>query len=180
MGEQVPDIPNIPKEMIDEHENWHMYPGNPSLGGRTISPWPASGGGPQSGSGAEFLNWHGGYIDRFNSWVTSLSPTERPDRESIQPWTAIPIGFKMGMLGWSQALSNQEQRIQDMSNFGTLDDLGAFLEWDGLHGFLHDAAAHMFDEPVILTFASPRSTYFWQLHGLIENWRQRWITQDNG
>ena len=117
-------------------------------------------------------DWHGGYIERFNKWVTSLPANEQPDQASIQPWTTIPMGFQMGMLGWNQELSNQEQRLRDMSNFATLDDLGIFLEW-GLHG----AAARMFDESVIMTLASPRSTYFWQLHGLIENWRQRWIAQ---
>ncbi len=172
----MPEIKNIPNKMIDEHENWHTQPGNPSLGGRTINPWPAPGTGPLSGSGAEFLNWHHGYIDRFNQWVASLPQEQRPAQADIQPWTEIPMGFKMGMLGWNQELSNQEQRIQDMTNFATLDDLGIFLEW-GLHGFLHNAAARMFNEPVILSFASPRSTYFWQLHGLIENWRQRWIAQ---
>ena len=174
----MPDIPNIPEAMIDEHENWHMQPGNPSRGGRTINPWPAPGIGPLRGSGAEFLNWHGGYIDRFNAWVNTLPDNAQPDQASIEPWTAIPMGFKMGMLGWNQERSSQEQRLQDMSNFGTLDELGIFLEW-GLHGFLHGAAARMFNEPVIMTFASPRSTYFWQLHGLIENWRQGWIAQSN-
>ena len=149
-----------------------LQPGNPSRGGRTINPWRAPGIGPLPGSGAEFLNWHGGYIERFNKWVTSLPANEQPDQASIQPWTAIPMGFQMGMLGWNQELSNQEQRLRDMSNFATLDDLGIFLEW-GLHG----AVARMFDESVIMTLTSPRSTYFWQLHGLIENWRQRWIAQ---
>ena len=173
----MPDIPNIPSAMIPEHENWHMQPGNPSRGGRLINPWPSSEAGPISGSGAEFLNWHGDYLDRFVAWVNSLPPNEQPEPSSIEPWTAIPLGFKMGMLGWNQDRSKQEQRLQDMSNFQTLDELGIFLEW-GLHGFFHNAAAQMFKEPIIMTFESPRSTYFWQLHGLIENWHQRWIAQN--
>ncbi|TDJ00723.1 MAG: hypothetical protein E2O76_04565 [Caldithrix sp.] len=54
-----------------------------------------------------------------------------------------------------------------MSNFGSLDELGRFLEWS-LHGFLHNAAAGMWNEQILLSFQSPRSTYFWQLHGLID------------
>ncbi len=170
-------ILNIPQAMITEHENWHMRPGNPAGGGRRINPWPPTGGGPIPGSGEEFLNWHGGYLDRFNAWVESLAANERPAEASIRPWTTIPTGFKMGMLGWNLRLSNEEQRVQDMSNFGTLDELGRFLEWS-LHGFLHSAASGMFNEPVLMSFESPRSTYFWQLHGLIEHWRQQWIEDD--
>ena len=83
----------------------------------------------------------------------------------------------MGMMGWNGELAQAEQRILDMSSFGTLDELGRFLEW-GMHGYLHHAAAIMFNEPVLMRYESPRSTYFWQLHGLIENWRLRWVAQN--
>lgn len=33
----------------------------------------------------------------------------------------------------------------------------------------------MHNEPVLLSFSSPRSTYFWQLHGLVDKWRSDWI-----
>ena len=33
----------------------------------------------------------------------------------------------------------------------------------------------MWDEPVLLGFESPRSSIFWQLHGLIDHWRQQWV-----
>ena len=79
----------------------------------------------------------------------------------------------MGMLGWDQRRARDEQRLQDMANFGSHDELGRFLEW-GLHGYLHFAAANMFNEPIIMGWKSPRSTYFWQLHGLIEHWSQAW------
>lgn len=39
------------------------------------------------------------------------------------------------------------------------------------------AAEALWSEPVLLTFESPRSTYFWQLHGLIDHWRQQWVDQ---
>jgi hypothetical protein len=170
----MPDISNIPNAMIDEHEAWHTRPGNPSAGGRAITPWPPTGGGPAAGSGAEFLNWHNGYVERFRQWVASIPAAQRPSDASIAPWTTIPTGFKMGMVGWNATLAADEARLQDMSNFGSLDELGRFLEWS-LHGFLHNASAQMFGESVLLTFASPRSTYFWRLHGFIDHWRQQWL-----
>ena len=80
----------------------------------------------------------------------------------------------MSMVGWNATRAQQELQLNDISNFPTLDSLGRFLEW-GLHGWLHQASAQMWNEPVLLTFESPRSTYFWQLHGLIDHWRQSWI-----
>lgn len=169
----MPNIANIPDEMIEEHVRWHTREGNPADGGRSIVPWLPGRVEPTPGSGEEFLVWHGGYISRFMGWVDSLPEAERPDRTTIAPWTSIPAGFKMGMLGWNQSRAREELLLQDMANFGTHDELGRFLEW-GLHGFLHSAAAGMFNESIIMSWESPRSTYFWQLHGLIEYWSQTW------
>ena len=82
--------------------------------------------------------------------------------------------LKMSMLGWNVRLADEEQRLSNMSNFDSLDELGRFLEWS-LHGFLHNAASRMWNEQILLSFQSPRSTYFWQLHGLIDHWRQQWV-----
>jgi len=166
-------IQNIDRAMIDEHVAWHSKAGNPAQGGRVINPWPPGGGGPAAGSGEEFLVWHQGYLQRFRDWV-ALAPAERPDPDSIRAWTEIPMMLKMGMVGWNQQYAQDEARLQDMTSFATLDELGRFLEW-GLHGWLHRAAASMWNEPVLTTYESPRSTYFWQLHGLIDHWRQQWI-----
>ena len=116
-------------------------------------------------------------MQRFNEWVASLSEAQRPSAATIAPWTTVPTSFKMGMLGWNASRAAEEAQLQDMSNFGSLDELGRSLEWS-LHGFLHQASEQMFGEPVLMTFASPRSTYFWQLHGLIEHWRQEWLDWD--
>lgn len=167
-------IQNIPENMITEHVNWHTRPGNPGGGGRAINPWPGGSTEAALGSGEEFLVWHQGYVARFREWVDSLPGTQKPDASAIQPWTAIPQGLKMGMVGWNASRAEDEARLSDMSSFETLDDLGRFLEW-GLHGFLHGASTQMWNEPVLSTFESPRSTYFWQLHGLIEHWRQQWV-----
>jgi hypothetical protein len=166
-------ITNIPEAMLTEHVNWHTRPGNPAGGGRQINPWPPVGGGPAGGSGEEFLVWHRGYLARFHQWVQSLPQTDRPDPASIAPWQAIPQGLKMGMVGWTAARAQDEQRLANMSNFSSLDEVGRFIEW-GLHGFLHSGSSAMWNEPVLLSFRSPRSTFFWQLHGLVDHWREQW------
>ena len=160
----MPNIPNIPDEMIQEHVNWHTLSGNPGAGGRAINPWPQFGPRPALGSGEEFLVWHDGFLERFHQWVDGLPAGDRPVPQSIEPWTSIPSGLKMGMVGWNAQLAQDEARLNNMDNFASLDELGRFLEWS-LHNFLHVGSRNMWDEPVILTFESPRSTYFWQLHG---------------
>ena len=167
-------ITNIPQAMIDEHIAWHSRPGNPTAGGRAIDPFPPFGSTPAAGSGEEFLVWHSGFLSRFLDWVDNLPTAQKPTSSSIAAWTAIPQMLKMSMLGWNATLANEESQLSDMSNFGSLDDLGQFLEWS-LHGFLHNAASGMWSEPMLLSFESPRSTYFWQLHGLIDHWRDQWV-----
>lgn len=170
-------INNIPQAIIDEHIAWHSLPGNPSGGGRSINPFPPIGRRPALGSGEEFLVWHRGFVERFNHWVSNLPENQRPLANEITPWQAIPQMLKMSMLGWNNTLASEEQQLSDMSNFASLDELGRFLEWS-LHGFLHNAATGMWNEPILLSFESPRSTYFWQLHGLIDYWRKQWVEKD--
>lgn len=166
-------IENIPEEMIDEHVRWHTRPGRPGEGGRAIDPWPPGAVEAAPGSGAEFLVWHEGFIERFREWASSLPASTRPPAEQTEPWTAVPTGLKMGMVGWTPALAQDEARLRNMRSFTSLDDLGRFLEW-GLHPFLHIGSERMWNEPVLTSFESPRSTYFWQLHGLVDQWRREW------
>ncbi len=168
------NIGNIPQEMIVEHIAWHQRPGNPSAGGRRIDPFPPIGRRPALGSGEEFLVWHRGFVERFLQWVGNLPADQRPSSNDLRPWQVIPQMLKMSMLGWNSRLAEEEQQLLNMSNFASLDELGRFLEWS-LHGFLHNAAARMWNEPDLLTAESPRSTYFWQLHGLIDLLRNQWI-----
>lgn len=159
----MPTIANLPAEMVTEHVNWHVNVGNPGAGGRAIQEMAP-------GSGEEFLVWHKGFIERFHDWVGTLPSNEKPNANAISPWTEIPQMLKMSMNGWNPSRAAQETQLQDWSNFSSLDDLGMFLEW-GLHGWLHFASSTMFGETVLLSFESPKSTYFWQLHGLIDHWR---------
>lgn len=139
-------IENIPEGMITEHINWHTRAGNQSQGGRQINPWPPTGNGPTPGSGAEFLNWHEGYIQRFREWVESLSEGQRPATTAIAPWQNIPSHLKMGMNGWNATLAREEALLQSPSNFGSLDEVGRFVEWS-LHSFLHSATPRCTTNP---------------------------------
>lgn len=170
----MPEISNIPQELITEHINWHSKPGRPDEGGRRINPWSTPGQTtPSPDSGKEFLVWHKYFIKKFNDWVQSIDESQRPNKDSIKPWTTIPTNLKMGVLGWNTQYAQQESRVETMDSFASLDELGAFLEWS-LHGWLHNANATMHNEPLLLGFESPRVTYFWQLHGLLDLWRQKW------
>ena len=169
------EINNFPEEMLTEHEHWHMRPGNPSGGGRAINPWPPTGRSPALGSGEEFLNWHNGFIDRFRNWVADLPEAQRPT--GTEPWMEIPGMLKMRMVGWNSNLAAEDRQLQDMTNFETLDELGRFLEWS-LHGHLHSSASQVWGDTILMSFRSPKSTYFWQLHGLIDQWRQSFVDRN--
>ncbi|RLD36526.1 MAG: hypothetical protein DRJ10_01905 [Bacteroidetes bacterium] len=159
-------ISSIPEDFITEHINWHSKPGNPNLGGRKTFPFTPD-------SGEEFLVWHHSFIKKFRKWAEK-NPDKVPGYpDSIRAWTEIPPGLKMSIYGWNFNLLQDERLLDNMSNFGTLDILGIKLEW-GIHSFLHNAARNMYDEPILMSFESPRSTYFWQLHGLIDLWREKW------
>jgi len=168
----VSTIQNIPEKMIKEHVAWHTKPGNPGAGGRTINPWPGGNPAPSLGSGEEFLVWHRGYIQRFRDWMAALPEDQKP--LGTEAWEQIPIGLKMGMLGWSAQRAQEERRLNDPMSFSSLDEVGLYLEWS-LHGWLHSATSNMWNEPILMSFESPRSTYFWQLHGLIDHWRNSWV-----
>lgn len=123
--------------------------------------------------GAEFLRWHGEFIVRFHKLLESVPEDERPEPASIAPWAAIPEDLK-GANGWNQNWDDLEEKLQkDIASFLSLDDLAQ--EIHPLHDFLHSAVREVYRDPDIYPAENaPRSTYFWQLHGLIERWHQDW------
>lgn len=142
----------IPQAMITEHVNWYARIGNLSQGGRAIPPG-------QPGSGEEFLVWHQDFIRRYRRW-------RRENGEPlIRAWNRIPAALGPVRPQWNPP---------NVMVFATLDAFGRFLE-SGVHIFLHDRAATVYNEPILTTFESPRSSYFWKLHGLMDTWRKRWL-----
>jgi hypothetical protein len=170
----MPAIPNYPQNLMDTHMNWHMNPGNPAAGGRAIDPWPPGATEATPGSGQEFLSFHRGYIAQFHAWYDTQAFA---DPAAVTPWHSIPSELKMSSTGWPGAGSRYataENRLtSDLGSFATADDLGRFIEWQ-IHGWLHGAASAVYGEPQLGTFMSPESTYFWQLHGLVDYWWSQW------
>lgn len=140
----------VSQKLIDDHVNWHTK--KHEQGGRKI---PQG----QIGSGEEFLNWHKGFISRYRRWCKQNS------KPVIEPWSKIPSELK--------PVPSNINRL-NLQAFDTLDDFGIFLE-SGVHILLHDRAAGVYNEPILRSFESPRSSYFWKLHGLIDQWRKNWI-----
>ncbi len=123
--------------------------------------------------GPAFLTWHSEFIARFERLLSSLPEADRPAEESIEPWTKIPGDLKRTST-WQPEWDARESRLQgDIASFTSLEELANYI--NPLHGFLHGAVAEVYGDPNIARpETAPRSTYFWQLHGLVERWHQAW------
>src|SRR5262245_23160534 len=160
-------IPDFPQNLLDLHHNWHQPGAHPGGGpGRVI---PA--GAP--GSGLEFLTFHRNFVAQFHAWYDTQPSA---DQAAVAAWTAIPAALKNpAVTFWNSNLAGQEARIvSNAPPFATADELGMFIE-NGIHNWIHGATAAAFNEPEVGTFHSPRSTYFYQIHGLVDVWWQRWV-----
>lgn len=92
----------------------------------------------------------------------------------MEPWAEIPAVLKSSAVGWNSSLAAQEQRItNDPGSFQTDDQLGTYIEL-GIHNWIHGATATAFNEPSVRDLHSPQSTYFYKIHGLVENWWRQW------
>src|SRR5206468_3000576 len=93
----------------------------------------------------------------------------------VAPWTSIPAEVKDPMVtGWSSVQAAQEARLTSLTPaFASADELGTYIE-GGIHGWIHGATATAFNEFEVQTFHSPRSTYFYGIHGLVDFWWRQW------
>jgi len=159
---------NILPSLLDEHHAWHFPPGSPSP--HPPHPTrPIRQGSP--GSGQEFFTFHRYYLGKFHRWYDF-----RPgiDLTIVYSWSQIPAGLKDPSLGWNQNLANIEDRvINDPGSFASADELGIYIE-GSIHGWLHNASASFFREPILANLHSPESSYFYQLHGLVDRWWWNW------
>jgi len=174
----MPNVP-LPDNLMTEHMNWHLYPGHPEMGGRSIDPWPPGANSPTPGSGLEFLTFHQNFLAQFHAWYDNQPFA---DQAAVAPWPQVPDALKQvpsppldPSLVWSPDWASQEDRIENNPlSFQSADELGMFIEW-GLHALLHNASAIAFNEPVLADpTTAPGSTYFYQIHGLIEGWWLNW------
>lgn len=162
-------IPNFPAAFEREHMAWHMGAMDGFPGRRFPSGSP--------GSGREFLQFHRGFVGRAVTWYASQPGA---DVSLVTPWREVPQALKQARFGWSALWANQEAQLRNPSRttFPTDDALGRFIE-NGIHNnFLHGAAAAAFGEPIVAGFSSPRSTIFYQIHGLVEFWWMLWQNAD--
>src|SRR5262245_40825966 len=160
-------IPDFPQNLLDLHHTWHQPGAHPGGGpGRVI---PA--GAP--GSGLEFLAFHRNFVAQFHAWYDAQPSA---DQAAVAAWTAIPAALKNpAVTFWNSNLAGQEARIvSNAPPFATADELGIFIE-NGIHNWIHGASAAAFNEAEVGTFDAPRSTYFYQIHGLVDLWWQRWV-----
>ena len=158
-------IPGFPAYLSDMHHEWHQPGSHPGAGPDRVHPIGTPGG------GLEFLTFHHSFMQQAFAWFATQ--TFNPPLD-MTPWTAIPAELKDPTLSWNMMLSDQEARIDtDNPPFTSADDLGTFIEI-GIHGWIHGATSAHFNEPVVGTFHSPQSTYFYKIHGLVDYWWTQW------
>lgn len=159
----MPIISGFPVALANEHHAWHSYPGGADNRPSRQLPRGAQ------GAGLEFLSFHRDYLRRVLAWYASAG---RP-MGLVQRWTAIPQALKQTSQ-WSSQATQQETLLADpRANFTNADALGRFIE-NGIHNVLHNASAEAFGEGILTDLHSPQSTYFHQLHGLVDEWWLRW------
>lgn len=160
-------IQNPPQDLIDEHMSWQDFPGEPGKGGRKIDPWPSGATEPAPGSGQEFLTVHNQFLAKFDKWVHGLPEAQRPAAAATKGWAPLPKTLKTALQKWNAQHSAEETRL-GAADFASLGHLGRYIE-RGIRPWLHNAAAHRWNEPVLNTMESPRSTHSYQIHGLVEH-----------
>ena len=152
----MPIIPDFPRELLEEHRAWHRARMSVDIAN------------PPPGYGADFLEFHRRFIRRALDWYRRRGLDER----LVRPWTVPPEPIRMSAC-YDRAA---EARILRMpGSFATADELGRFIEASGLHGCMHQQAALLYGEPDLNDFdLAPRSTVFYQIHGMIDNWYRAW------
>lgn len=145
-------ISNFPESLLTEHEDWHM-----NMMGMRMRP----------GDGLDFLQFHRDFMQRALRWYRN----QGLNRRQVQPWSSIPQEIK-NHPRWNQRLQAAEDRItRDIQSFRSADELGWFLLESNLHDAVHVIGADVYDDDDFGQIAlSPRSTYFYNWHGLIDNW----------
>ncbi|SDT00886.1 hypothetical protein SAMN05444162_2836 [Paenibacillaceae bacterium GAS479] len=147
-------IPNFPNDLLEEHQRWHHvnHVTNNNF--------------PPIGWGDRFLNFHRQYIRKVLSWYQS----QGYDMRLVQPWTEVPQGIRMSPC----YDRNAEMRLRfQPQSFATVDELGRYME--RLHACIHDVGSVLFNEPILQDLdLAPRSTYFYNIHGMIDNWYSNW------
>lgn len=159
---QKPRRVKIPEKFVMEHEWWHekgrKHPHRTDYGASECS-------------GEEFLNWHAGFIRRYQQWRKDNNIRPLP-----APWKSIPTDVARAM----QSIGGQERfLLSPPSQYDRLGLMGVHYEHI-VHDYIHPAAAQVYKDDGIGELQSPRSLYFWMIHGLVEDWRKQWVKAHPG
>jgi hypothetical protein len=159
-------IPHFPEYLSNLHHNWHEPGSHPTAGpGRIHTAGTA-------GAGLEFLTFHHSFMMQAFAWFATQTFNPALD---ISAWTAIPNELKIPELGWTAFHQAEEARILGNDpRFASADQLGTFIELGIHNNWIHGATATFFSEPVVSTFHSPQSTFFYKIHGLVDYWWKHW------
>jgi hypothetical protein len=173
-------IPNFPQNLLDMHHHWHDPSAHPGSPGTRVHPFGTA------GAGLEFLQFHRDFMAQVMAWYNAqpfgtapfnVAPFQNlaSAQAAVAGWTFIPAPLKNGAVtGWGGVQVAQEARLTSLTPpFASADDLGTYIE-GGIHGWIHGAAAAAFNEPIVGTFHSPLSTYFYGIHGLVDLWWRNW------
>lgn len=142
----------VSQSLLDAHHAWHRD-------GRSLTE-----------TGKDFLVFHRTFLAKLAREYRAAGG----DPLQAQAWTVLPANFRKPQYGWTTLKTEMEQRIRtNVTPFVDENDLGMGIE--DLHGNIHTAAAGETHEPFVDSLDSPRSTMFFQIHGLIEHWWSRYL-----
>lgn len=154
--------------LVTEHVNWHSQACGVN-GGRACS-----------NQGVDFLVFHRNYLNRLrDNYLSQGLPAA-----DIQTWYALPPEMKNSANGWTFSLSLVEDNLMRMVDangqpFTSLDAFALYLERN-FHNQLHNIAMRAYgsscppnpdtatNDCIVQGLMSPKSTYFFKIHGLVE------------
>lgn len=134
--------------------------------------------------GLQFLIFHRNLIEKVHQWYATqpgYDPIDlAPSWTTIPPemkWTVPKYTWEGEEVLFTDELKAQEKRLITRTYYdpelSTSGKLGRFIEGN-LHRYLHNAASIAYGEPILTTFHSQRSTWFYKIHGLVQFWWDFW------
>ncbi len=168
------DTDPVLSNIRDRHHAWHSFPGGThGFPSRSIQQG-------LPGSGNEFLSFHRNLMNEFFTWNNVHGAV---NATLLAAWNAIPPVLKTTALGWTTGLQNAENRINtNIPSFANADALGIHIETT-IHNWIHGAVGGSSlpmdpgESPIISGFHSVQSTYFYQIHGLVQFWWDQWLSR---
>jgi hypothetical protein len=126
-------------------------------------------------SGIEFLMFHRNLMNEFISWNNIH---HEASAVSLTAWNSVPTILKSSA-DWDSDFQDSENRIISNSPaFNDADELGIEIETK-IHNWIHGAVGRSTfpmdagESNIISNLHSVQSTYFYQIHGMVQFWWDR-------